>query len=218
MGHGVLHFLREFVADYGYWAVALMLLCENAGLPVPGETTLLVASFFAYSEHKLKLGWIIVIVTCAATIADNLGFAIGRYGGRPLLDRYEKFPGPARCARPRGGAVRSLRRVHDFLCAIRGWTAHYCRTARRGVAHALAGVCPLQLLRCSGVGQPYSFRRVSIRAALASAGANAHTHQCRRVARGCGGCGFPMAEGTEKLPRGTLVHCIREARRTITLL
>ena len=91
MGHSVSHFVRLFVADYGYWAVAVMLLCENAGLPVPGETTLLVASFFAYSEHRLHLAWIIVVATCAATIGDNLGFAIGLYGGRPLLDRYRNL-------------------------------------------------------------------------------------------------------------------------------
>jgi membrane protein DedA with SNARE-associated domain len=52
---------------------------------------LLVASFFAYSEHKLNLGWIIVVATCAATLGDNLGFAIGFYGGRPLLEHYQRF-------------------------------------------------------------------------------------------------------------------------------
>jgi len=91
MGHSISHLVRTFVADYGYWAIALMLLCENSGLPVPGETTLLVASFFAYSEHKLHLGWIIAVATCAATLGDNLGFAIGVYGGRPLLERYQRL-------------------------------------------------------------------------------------------------------------------------------
>src|ERR1700737_4542113 len=86
----IFHSLRTFVADYGYWAVALALLRENAGIPVPGETTLLLASFLAYSEHKLHLGWIIVIGTCAATLGDNIGYAIGHYGGRPLLDRYQR--------------------------------------------------------------------------------------------------------------------------------
>jgi membrane protein DedA with SNARE-associated domain len=89
MHHAIFHSLRDFVADYGYWAVALALLCENAGIPVPGETTLLLASFLAYSEHKLHLGWIIVVATCAATLGDNLGYAIGHHGGRPLLDRYQ---------------------------------------------------------------------------------------------------------------------------------
>src|SRR5258707_1132500 len=45
MGPTIFHSLREFVATYGYWAVAVALLCENAGIPVPGETTLLLASF-----------------------------------------------------------------------------------------------------------------------------------------------------------------------------
>ena len=52
----IFHSLRTFVVDYGYWAVALALLCENAGIPVPGESTLLLASFLAYSEHQLHLG------------------------------------------------------------------------------------------------------------------------------------------------------------------
>lgn len=90
MGYAIFEFLRTFIADYGYWAVALALLLENAGIPVPGETTLLLASFLAHSEQKLHLGWIIVVGTCAATIGDNLGYIIGRRGGRPLFERYQK--------------------------------------------------------------------------------------------------------------------------------
>jgi len=104
----LLQHLREFVVDYGYWAVAIALLAENAGIPVPGETTLLVASFLAYSEHKLNLSWIIVIATCAATLGDNLGYAIGYYGGRPLVERYQNFfrLSPATLARGEGLFVR----------------------------------------------------------------------------------------------------------------
>jgi membrane-associated protein len=87
--HLTIHSLRAFVADYGYWAVALALLSESAGIPVPGEITLLLASFLAYSEHQLHLGWIIVVATCAATLGGDLGYAVGYYGGRPLLDRYQ---------------------------------------------------------------------------------------------------------------------------------
>jgi membrane-associated protein len=82
--------LRNYLAHWGYWAVGAALLLENAGLPVPGETILLLASFLAYSEHKLALPWIIVVGVSAATLGDNLGFAIGSYGGRPLLERYQR--------------------------------------------------------------------------------------------------------------------------------
>src|ERR1700692_2799085 len=91
MHHSIFDSLRTLIADYGYWAVALALLCESAGLPVPGEITLLLASFLAYSEHHLHIGWIIVVATCAATLGGELGYVIGHYGGRPLLDRYRSI-------------------------------------------------------------------------------------------------------------------------------
>lgn len=86
----VVELLRLYLARYGYGAVAGALLLENAGLPVPGETILLLASFAAYSEHRLQLDLIIVVGILAATAGDNLGFAIGFYGGRPLLERYRQ--------------------------------------------------------------------------------------------------------------------------------
>jgi membrane protein DedA with SNARE-associated domain len=88
MGQSILDFLKELIAQYGYWAVGGALLLENTGVPVPGETILLLASFLAYSRDELQLVYIIVIGICAATVGDNLGFAIGYRGGRPLLDRY----------------------------------------------------------------------------------------------------------------------------------
>jgi membrane protein DedA with SNARE-associated domain len=91
MNHSILDMVRNAVVHYGYWAVAGALLLENAGVPLPGETILLMASFLAYSEHDLRLPWIIVVATIAATAGDNLGFALGHYGGRPLLARYQAF-------------------------------------------------------------------------------------------------------------------------------
>jgi membrane-associated protein len=91
MTQAILDFLRNAVVEYGYWAVGLTLLAENAGIPVPGETILLLASFLAYSRQELQLPWIIVVATIAATIGDNVGFALGYYGGRRLLERYQNF-------------------------------------------------------------------------------------------------------------------------------
>ena len=88
MAHHILDLLRGLLVHYGYWAVAATLLLENAGVPVPGETILLLASFLAFSQHELQLGWIMVAGTVAATLGDNLGYGLGRRGGRPLLERY----------------------------------------------------------------------------------------------------------------------------------
>jgi membrane protein DedA with SNARE-associated domain len=86
--HHILELLRFALVHYGYWAVAAALLLENAGVPLPGETVLLLASFLAYSDRGLQLWWIVGVGILAASVGDNLGYAIGRYWGRPLLERY----------------------------------------------------------------------------------------------------------------------------------
>ena len=89
MGERLFEILRSYFAVHGYWTVGLALLLENAGVPVPGETILLFASFLARREHHLSLPLIIVVATVAATLGDNTGYWIGRHGGRPLLLRYQ---------------------------------------------------------------------------------------------------------------------------------
>jgi membrane protein DedA with SNARE-associated domain len=88
MAQSLLELLRGYVTQYGYWAVGITLLLENAGIPLPGETVLLLASFLAYSQQELSLPWVMVVALCAAVTGDNLGFLIGKRGGRPFLDRY----------------------------------------------------------------------------------------------------------------------------------
>lgn len=88
MIHAIFDLLRTAVLHYGYWAVGAFLLVENVGIPVPGETILLLASFLAYSEHQLQLFWIIVVGIIVTATGGSLGFAVGWHGGRALLDRY----------------------------------------------------------------------------------------------------------------------------------
>jgi len=89
MAHWLFEVLREHFQRWGYWTVVVALLLENAGIPVPGETILLFASFLAYSEQELHLPYIILVGTLACTMGDNIGYLVGRRGGRPLLERYK---------------------------------------------------------------------------------------------------------------------------------
>lgn len=84
-------FLQGHFTSHGYWTLAITLLLENAGIPVPGETVLLFASFLAHEHEELSLALIIVVATLACTAGDNLGYWIGRYGGRRLLERHQRF-------------------------------------------------------------------------------------------------------------------------------
>ncbi len=132
MGRHVFDLLRDYLAHYGYWAVAAALLLENAGLPVPGETMLLLASFMAFSQHHLRLPYIILVGVCAATIGDNLGFLLGHYGGEPLLERYRKVP---RVHRTLARAERLIQRYGSFAIFIARFIA-----GMRIIAGPLAGV------------------------------------------------------------------------------
>ena len=132
MGQHVFDLLRDYLAHYGYWAVAAALLLENAGLPVPGETMLLLASFLAFSEHRLHLPYIILVGVCAATIGDNLGFLLGHYGGEPLLERYRKVP---RVYRTITRAEGLIQRYGSFAIFIARFIA-----GMRIIAGPLAGV------------------------------------------------------------------------------
>jgi membrane protein DedA with SNARE-associated domain len=89
--HWIAEHIQHFIIVWGYWAILIGLLGENAGIPLPGETILLFASFLAYKHEHLHLHWVIVVGIVAATLGDNVGYFIGHRGGRPLLQRWKSF-------------------------------------------------------------------------------------------------------------------------------
>jgi membrane protein DedA with SNARE-associated domain len=79
--------LTDLFARYGYFVIFFGVLLENAGVPVPGETILLAGAALARFGH-LSLPRVIAIAIAGAVLGDNVGFFIGRRGGRRLLERY----------------------------------------------------------------------------------------------------------------------------------
>ena len=78
----------HLVSSLGYWAVFLLVAAESLGVPLPGETALIVAGAYAGQTHHLN-PWIIFAVASAAAITgDNVGFWIGDKGGYRLAKRY----------------------------------------------------------------------------------------------------------------------------------
>ena len=78
--------IEAWIRDWGYLAVFIPLVLETAGIPFPGETILLIAS--AASSHGVLNPFVLAAVaTVAVIIGDNIGYCVGRYGGRRLVDR-----------------------------------------------------------------------------------------------------------------------------------
>lgn len=82
--------LQQFLGQWGYPVVFVFVMIESLGIPFPGETMLLLGAFFAASGH-LSIYGVIAAAAAGAIIGDNLGYWIGRKGGRPLLQRYGKY-------------------------------------------------------------------------------------------------------------------------------
>jgi len=69
-----------------YTGLALLVAGESAGVPLPGETSLVAAAVLA-SAHRLSLLLVVGIAAAAAIAGDNVGYLIGRRGVRSLLLR-----------------------------------------------------------------------------------------------------------------------------------
>jgi len=88
--HNSLQLIEHYMLVYGYWAVFFGVMLENAGVPVPGETILLVAGYFA-STGEFNIALVMIIAASGAVVGDNIGFAIGHHYGRGFLLRVGRF-------------------------------------------------------------------------------------------------------------------------------
>jgi membrane protein DedA with SNARE-associated domain len=87
---GFLHTLAPLLDHWGYLAVGFLLFVEDFGVPAPGETVLIAASVYA-GAGRLNIVAVGVIGFAAAVLGDNVGYAIGRFGGRALVLRMGRY-------------------------------------------------------------------------------------------------------------------------------
>ncbi len=78
------------VSHIGYPVLFLLVMAESGGLPVPGETALITGGVLA-STGNLSIEAVIALAATAAIVGDNLGYVVGRKGGRWLLERPGAF-------------------------------------------------------------------------------------------------------------------------------
>ena len=82
--------ILPYVQQYGYWAIFFAIYMEDFGLPIPGETVLIVCSLFA-TLGELNLLLVGILGFSGAVLGDNTGFAIGRYAGRKIILKWGKY-------------------------------------------------------------------------------------------------------------------------------
>ncbi len=130
----ILNTLTRLFVQYGYWTVFFGVMLENAGVPVPGETILLAAGFFAANGH-FALAIVMLVAAVGAVLGDNIGFAIGHHYGRGFLLRFGRyfFLTPQRFARIGDFFERHGNRtilVARFIAGLRVFAALFAGASR----------------------------------------------------------------------------------------
>jgi membrane protein DedA with SNARE-associated domain len=95
----------HWVESFGLAALFLILALQAAGVPgPPGKTALVIAALLA-ADGRLVLWQVLVVAALAIAAGGLVGYAIGRRGGRPLLERWW----------PRGKLARLLSAAERFF-------------------------------------------------------------------------------------------------------
>jgi membrane protein DedA with SNARE-associated domain len=115
---------------YGYGVVAVAVMAEGVGIPTPGQT-LLIAGALEAAKGRMNIGWLLFVATAAATVGNSFGYAIGRWGGRTVLNKFkinatrqQRFEDTFN---RRGGAVILVARFIDGLRQLNGIIAGVMR-------------------------------------------------------------------------------------------
>ncbi|GJF31616.1 hypothetical protein KNE206_43160 [Kitasatospora sp. NE20-6] len=109
---GPLAHLAPLLDEYGYMAVGLLVLLDSGGIPVPGQTILVLAAVYA-GTGRMSVAGVVAVAVVAAVVGDCLGYLVGRTGGRAFVDRWGRYVGltPARAERAEGFFTRNGGRV-----------------------------------------------------------------------------------------------------------
>jgi membrane protein DedA with SNARE-associated domain len=85
--------VTALISHYGYAAVAVVVGLESMGLPLPGETTLVLSAVYAAGHSDLKIAGVIGAAALGGIVGDNVGYWLGREFGYPLLLRFGRYVG-----------------------------------------------------------------------------------------------------------------------------
>jgi len=78
--------MTHLLLSYGLALLFGLIAMESAGVPLPGETALIAAAVLASQGHY-SIYAVIAVAAAGAIVGDNVGYWIGRRGGRALLER-----------------------------------------------------------------------------------------------------------------------------------
>jgi membrane protein DedA with SNARE-associated domain len=88
--HHLLAGWMQFVLDWGYLGIFLMMLFESTAIPIPAEVVLPPAAFWA-SQGRFNLAAIVIVATAGSWAGSALSYWIAWKVGRPVVERYGRY-------------------------------------------------------------------------------------------------------------------------------
>jgi membrane protein DedA with SNARE-associated domain len=135
------HIQQAIVAlidQYGYIGLFAALALGNVGVPIGTEIVLPLAGALTATGHLSNL-WLTIAVALAGELGGgSIGYAIGRFGGVPIIERYGKYVHFTHAR---------LMRVHSFFERWGTFAIFVCRflPVVRGIAAIPAGIAEMNL-------------------------------------------------------------------------
>jgi membrane protein DedA with SNARE-associated domain len=126
------------VDHYGYGGLFIVMALGNIGAPIGSEVVLPLSGALTATGHLANV-WLTIIVTVLGELAGGtVGYAIGRFGGRPLIDNYGKYVHLTH---------ENLNRVHAFFERYGNFAIFICRfiPVIRGIVSIPAGLAEMDL-------------------------------------------------------------------------
>jgi membrane protein DedA with SNARE-associated domain len=122
--------VTHLLISYGLLLLFAVVAAESAGVPLPGETALIAAAILGARGHY-SIVEVIAVAAAAAIIGDNVGYWIGRIGGRALLERWgpirryaeRALPPGERFFKKHGGKTVFIGRFVSVLRVTAAWLA-----------------------------------------------------------------------------------------------
>jgi len=94
------HLITDYVLQYGYLAVFVLMVLESACVPVPSEVTMLFGGALANAAFVASLGQegeqlnfavVALVGTLGNLVGSWIAWGVGYRGGRPLVERWGRY-------------------------------------------------------------------------------------------------------------------------------
>ena len=136
------HFVA-LVDHYGYGGLFVAMILANVGAPIGSEIILPAAGGLTATGHLPFLWATIAVAVLGELVGATIGYLVGRFGGRPLVDNFGKYLHLTH---------ENLNRVHGFFEKYGSFAIFICRfiPVIRGIVAIPAGLAEMNLLQFYG--------------------------------------------------------------------